>query len=194
MNNTNVIGRSKTEIRRLVMAAVLLSLCVVLPFFIGRIPDIGMRLSPMHIPVLIAGFACGWKYGVVIGFIAPLLNSLIFQSPPMISPFPMAPAMAFELAAYGALSGILYKLLPKKILYIYPTLIISMIVGRVVWGVAMFVFAQTGIMTAGPIFPFTLNIFWTWAFANGIPGIILHIVMIPPVIIALKKAGYLLNK
>ena len=185
---------SKINIKKLVMAAVMLALGLALPFFIGRIPDIGMRLSPMHIPVLICGFACGWKYGLAVGAVTPLLNSLLMGSPPMLAPFPMAPAMAFELAVYGGLSGLLYMLLPKKMLYIYPTLIISMIAGRIVWGAAMFMFAQTGIMTAGPIFPFTLNIFWTWAFANGVPGIILHILIIPPVIIALKRAGYVLNR
>jgi hypothetical protein len=47
--------------------------------------------------------------------------------------------MAFELAAYGLTAGILYKMLPKKTPYIYVSLILSMLIGRVVWGVTMFV-------------------------------------------------------
>ena len=44
---------------RLIYAAVCLSLCLVLPFLTGQIPEIGSKLSPMHIPVLLCGFLCG---------------------------------------------------------------------------------------------------------------------------------------
>ena len=76
----------------------------------------------MHIPVLIAGFVCGGPYGLVVGFVTPILNSVISGMPPM---FPYAVVMSFELAAYGLMTGLLYKLLPKKdlsyiLLYYYP--------------------------------------------------------------------------
>ncbi|HBK84697.1 MAG TPA: ECF transporter S component, partial [Firmicutes bacterium] len=65
----------------------------------------------MHLPVLICGFVCGWPYGLAVGFISPLLRTMLFGMPP----FPMvAVPMAFELAAYGLLTGLLYKALPKQ--------------------------------------------------------------------------------
>ena len=106
----------KVNLKKLVLAGVFLALCLLLPFVTGQIPQIGAALSPMHIPVLLCGFVCGWPYGLVVGFVAPLLRFMLFGMPPI---FPTGIAMAFELAAYGALTGILYRLLPKKTPYIY---------------------------------------------------------------------------
>lgn len=92
-------------------------------------------LCPMHIPVILCGFICGWQYGLLIGVMAPLLRSLTLGMPPI---FPTAVAMAFELATYGAISGILYQVLPKKKPFIYVALLIAMIVGRLVWGACDF--------------------------------------------------------
>ena len=118
--------------KNLVFAGVFIALGIVLPFFTGQIPQIGSMLLPMHIPVLLCGFVCGWPLGLLVGFITPLLRSALFGMPPL---FPTALAMAFELAAYGALSGLCYKILRKKVSTVYLSLILSMIGGRIVWGV-----------------------------------------------------------
>ncbi len=97
--------------KKLVLAALFLALAYLLPFLTGRIPEIGSMLLPMHLPVLICGFVCGWPYGLAVGFVAPLLRSFTLGMPPF---FPTAVAMAFELAAYGAITGICYKKLPKE--------------------------------------------------------------------------------
>ena len=111
-------NRTRKNMLRLTYSAVCLALCLVLPFLTGGIPQIGKALSPMHIPVLLCGFICGPLWGAAVGVIAPLLRSVLFQSPPM---FPVAISMAFELAVYGVATGIIYKLLPKKFSYIYVT-------------------------------------------------------------------------
>ena len=95
---------SRKRVRSLVMAAVCVALGLFLPFLTGQIPQIGSKLSPMHIPILLCGFLCGWQYGLIAGFITPILRSVLFGMPPMM---PTAAAMAFELAAYGAFTGIL---------------------------------------------------------------------------------------
>ena len=46
--------------RTLTLAAMFLALAFVLPFLTGQIPQIGSMLCPMHIPVLLCGFICGW--------------------------------------------------------------------------------------------------------------------------------------
>ena len=178
--NTNTI-----RIQKLVLTALCLALCMVLPFLTGQIPEIGSMLCPMHIPVLLCGFLCGWPWGLAVGFIAPLLRSVAFGMPPL---FPTATAMAFELAAYGALSGVLYAKLPKKPLYTYVALLLSMLGGRVVWGLVMF--ALTGISDT----TFSFTAFAAGAFTNAIPGIILHIVLIPVIVLALRKAKLTLNE
>lgn len=163
--NTNTI-----HIQKLVLAAVCLALCMVLPFLTGQIPEIGAMLCPMHIPVLLCGFLCGWPWGLAVGFIAPLLRSLTLGMPPM---FPTALCMALELAAYGVFAGLLYRLLPRKKVSIYIALISAMILGRVIWGAAMY--ACMGIQGNA----FGLSAFLAGAVTNAIPGIIAQIILVP---------------
>ena len=173
------------QIRKLTYAALFLALALVLPFLTGQIPQIGSALSPMHIPVLLCGFLVGWPWGLAVGFIAPLLRSVIFGMPVMV---PGAVAMAFELAVYGLVSGILYRLLPKKKWSIYVTLIVAMLAGRVVWGIARLIIAGLSGNS------FTWALFLAGAFTNAIPGIILHIILIPVIVMVLERTDLSLNK
>lgn len=172
-------------IYNLILSAVFIALGLVLPFLTEQIPEIGKRLLPMHIPVLLCGFICGGPYGFAVGVITPLLRSLIFASPPF---YPIAVAMAFELAAYGFLSGVLYKYFPKKSTYIYPALILSMIGGRIVWGGAQLILLGLQNKT------FTWKMFMAGAVYDAIPGIVVQLILIPFLLIALKDAGFLKNR
>ena len=173
------------QVRKMTYAALYLAIAMVLPFVTGQIPEIGAMLSPMHIPVLLCGFMCGWPGGLAVGLIAPPLRSVVFGMPVM---FPGAVAMAFELATYGCISGLLYHLLPKKAWCTYAVLVISMIAGRVVWGIARLILAG---LSGGS---FTWALFIAGAVTNAIPGIILHLVLIPVLVIAMNRAGLSLNK
>jgi thiamine transporter ThiT len=165
--------------KNLVLAGLFLALGLVMPFLTAQIPNLGSRLLPMHIPVLLCGFVCGWRYGLSVGFVVPVLRSMLFGMPPM---FPHAIAMAFELATYGLLAGLFYQLLPKKNFSTYLTLILAMIGGRIVWGIASLVlYGLNGL-------PFTWQIFVGGAFINAIPGIIVQIILIPIIIMALERA------
>lgn len=163
---------------KMILAALFLALAYVMPFLTGQIPEVGAMLCPLHIPVILCGFICGWPWGLVVGFIAPLLRSLILGMPPL---FPTAVCMAFELAVYGGLSGLMHRILPKKKPYIYLSLIIAMTVGRLVWGVAMTACAGIG----GTEFGFAA--FIAGAFTNAIPGIIVQIILIPILVMVLDN-------
>ncbi len=171
--------------RKMTYSALYLAIALVLPFLTGQIPEIGAALAPMHIPVLLCGFVCGWQWGMAVGLIAPLLRSALFAMPPL---YPTAVAMTFELAAYGALAGILYRLLPRKTWSIYASLLLAMLGGRLVWGAARYALAGL----SGSEFP--LSAFLAGAVTGALPGIILHIVLIPALVMVLEKAGLTLNK
>lgn len=166
------------SVKQLVFSAFFLALGLVLPFLTGQIPSVGKMLLPMHIPVILCGFVCGWQYGLIVGFITPLLRTLMFGMPPL---FPTAVAMSFELAAYGCFCGLFYSKLPKKLLYIYISLITSMVIGRVIWGaVSVILYGAAG---KG----FTWKIFMAGAFINAVPGILLQLILIPAVVKVLDK-------
>ena len=168
-----------TVTRKLVFAALLLALAMVLPFLTGQIPQFGQALCPMHIPVLLCGFVCGPIYAMAVGFNAPLLRFALFGMPPI---FPTGVSMAFELLTYGLVAGLCYKHLPRRRINIYASLLIAMVAGRLVWGVVRFIL--TGLQPA----KFGLAAFWAGAVAGSVPGIIVHIVLIPLLVMALEKA------
>lgn len=169
----------------LVLSAIFLALAFVLPFLTGQIPEIGSMLCPMHIPVILCGFICGWQYGLVVGICAPLLRSIILGMPPL---FPAAFCMAFELGTYALVSALMYKFLPKKKGFIYIDLLIAMIAGRIVWGLAMF--ACVGLNSSA----FGVSAFLTGAFVNAVPGIILQIILIPILVMIYYKIQNSSNK
>lgn len=173
----------KVSVKKLVFAALCLALCIVLPFLTGQIPQIGGMLSPMHIPVLLCGFLCGWPYALAVGLVAPLLRHLMFGMPPILT----ALVMTFELGAYGAFAGIFYQILPKKTSCIYVALLLAMLAGRVVYGVASFIILGV----SGTVF--TFQAFLSGAFLTAWPGILCHIIVIPLIVIALKKAKLMPN-
>ena len=173
------IQQRNTYVMKLVLAAVCLALCMVLPFLTGQIPEIGQALSPMHIPVLLCGFICGPVYAAAVGLVAPLLRFALFGMPPIL---PTGVAMCFELAAYGAVSGLLYARLPKKTASIYISLVAAMLAGRVVWGIARVL--MVGVTNKA----FTWAMFMSGAFTSAVPGIIVHLALIPVLVMALQRA------
>ena len=176
---------SSLQIRRLTYAALYLAIAMVLPFITGQIPEIGSALCPMHIPALLCGFMCGWPWGLVVGFIAPLLRSVLFGMPAL---FPGAVAMAFELAVYGGMAGFLRRKLPRRRGILYAVLLISMIAGRIVWGAVRVILA--GLSGS----PFTWALFLAGAVTNAVPGIILQLVLIPVLVAAMERAGLSLKQ
>lgn len=142
-------------------------------------------LLPMHIPVLLCGIICGWEYGLAVGAILPLLRSVIFGMPPM---YPTALAMTFELAAYGAVIGLLYRRFFKGTAGIYLSLLTAMVSGRIVWGIAQAVLLGVGGKT------FTVSAFLAGAVLNAVPGIILQLLLVPAVVILLEKTGVMYDR
>lgn len=170
--------KTRDEIKKIALSAMFLALAFLMPFLTGQIPQIGSMLCPMHIPVLLCGFFCGAPWGLLVGFVAPLLRSAVLGMPPM---FPGAFCMAFELATYGFATGMLHRILPKKKWSVYVSLCLAMLVGRVVWGVVMFLCMGLDASKFG------LNAFLVGSVVNAIPGIILQIVLIPILVITLDK-------
>ncbi len=173
------------KIYKMILSALFLAFACVLPFLTGQIPEIGSMLCPMHLPVLLCGFVCGWPWGLTVGFIAPLFRSLTLGMPPL---FPKAVCMAFELAAYGLVAGLMHKFMPRKKPFIYLSLIVAMVVGRLVWGVAMFVCMGIGEGS------FTFSAFVAGAFTNAVPGIILQIVFIPVLVMIIDNPNVTKNR
>ncbi len=168
-----------THVKRMVLAALLLALGLVLPFVTGQIPEIGNMLLPMHLPVLICGFVCGWKWGAAVGFILPLMRSLLFHMPPLLPTLRTGGAlcMAFELMTYGLACGLLYRVLRKYRWGLIVSLVAAMLIGRIVWALASVV-----IYRLFSDFSFDFQLFLTGGFVAAWPGMLAQLVIVPVVV------------
>lgn len=173
------MNKNRLNVLRLTISAICLALCMVLPFVTGQIPSIGSMLCPMHLPVLLCGFLCGAGYAAAVGAVAPLLRFALFGMPPLL---PTGAAMCFELMTYGLVCGLAHGALPKRRASIYAALLMAMLAGRVVWGVA------TAFLLAAGGGALTFAAFITAAFVQALPGIVLQIVVIPAIVLALRHA------
>ena len=167
----------KNSVKNMTLTAVCIALCVVLPIAFHSIPDAGSVFLPMHIPVLICGMICGWPYGLVCGLMGPLLSSALTGMPPVA----ILPAMMVECATYGMVSGIILKLVHTKNTYadLYIALVVAMLAGRVLSGIAKALIFMPGISMKA----------WIMAsFVTALPGILIQLVFLPSVVQMLMKA------
>lgn len=127
----------------------------------------GKVFLPMHIPVLLAGFVLGTRYGLLVGVLAPIINFLVSGMPPV----PYMYAMIFELAAYGLLAGWLFSRLNLLV-----SLLGAMLGGRVIFGLAGWFILQKA--------PFLLI---KGSVMTGLVGIVLQLVLVPVLVKALER-------
>lgn len=168
--------------KKLVLSAMFLAIAMVLPSLFGGAQPILQRISPMHLPVMLCGFVCGWPYGLAIGIIAPLLRGALFGVPPLV---PTGLSMACELATYGFVTGFLYQIFSKKKYMLYVELLIAMLAGRIVMGLVDI--PLYGI--AGK--EYSVKVFLTMAFVNAVPAIIFQIIVVPLLVMAFRKARFM---
>ena len=164
--------------KKITFSGVFLALCIVLPFLTGQVPELGKVLCLMHIPVFLCGMVCGEKFGALVGGIAPILRSLLFSMPVF---FPNAILMSLELLTYGLISGLVYKVLKSKtkihmILCVIISLVISNIMGRIIYLIAFQVFLNLNFFDFGYTETFIGLFMASW------PGILLQIVLIPGIV------------
>lgn len=167
------------QTKKLTLAAMFFAIGLILPLFIAQIPTIGQMLLPMHIPVLLCGLIVGWEYGLAVGFFLPLVRSILFGMPAM---FPNAVSMAFELATYGFVSGVVYRRVQHTLPMMFATLLSAMVAGRLVWGAVRFILAGL----TGSSFPFSA--FLSGALLTAVPGILAQLILIPLIVNALTRA------
>lgn len=162
--------KPESNIKRLVIAGLLLALGVVIPMIFHSTGIMGTVFLPMHIPVLIGGFLLPPYLALFLGMLTPLINSLVTGMPPM---FPMAIIMTFELGIYGFVASLLYRKLKMPSII---SLILSMIAGRIMAGLVVFILATFFSLQMEPMSFIIAGV------TTGIPGIIIQIILIPSLI------------
>lgn len=168
---------SKVQTKQVTVTALFVVLGVLLPYVTGHAVGIpGTILLPMHIPVLLCAIFCGPRFGALCGFITPLLSSLLTGMPSL---YPMMPILVVQLTTAGLVLGLLYG---KWKMHPYPALILSMALGWLLYGLMASLLLLTG--NQGMVAPSMLA-----ALFQGIPGILLQLILIPAIAWAVKREG-----
>ena len=169
-----------SKVKKLCITGFCVALCYVLPPAFHAV-GLGTTFSPLHIPPLLCGVACGGWYGAVCGLVGPVLSSILGSMPPAAR----LPFMVPELVTYGLVSGVLFRFIRtgKTWLDLYLSLIPAMLAGRVAGGIAQAIF----LLSAAKEYSIAM---WASGYLVAtLPGAVLHCVVIPAVVLTMMKAG-----
>lgn len=168
---------TKSILQTSMMIAVGIAIVSVLKNFGGQ--TILKLFSPMHFPVILAGFAIGPIGGLLCGILTPMLSHLLNGMPDIMT----AIGMVFELGTYGLLCGLGMKVIKKPLSTpkIYMILICAMLVGRIVGGLVKGFILMPN--------EYNFDIWFKAYFIGTYPAIIVDLLLIPIIVKALDKAG-----
>ncbi len=158
----------------LVRTALFLALAILFPIAFHQFGMAGRIFLPMHIPVLLAGFISGPVSGLVIGLLAPGLSFALTGMPPSYA----VPLMTIELCLYGLTAGLFYYRLR---LNLYIALIVALVLGRIGFAIGLVIL---GLFIE---LPYGIGTYFSVAVVAGLPGIIIQIVFLPPIVAAVMR-------
>ncbi len=160
-----------TKVKEIFFTVVFVVLAIYLPMAVHYFGGVnaGRAFLPMHFFVLIAGLLLGWRAGLITGLLSPILSHLITGMPMN----DVLPFIIVELSGYGLVAGLLKE---KAKLNIWVSLVGALIIGRLLTGIAVFLFSDEDAVN------FVLN-----AAKSGLSGIALQLLLIPVVMRKLYK-------
>ena len=152
--------------------------------------DAAKLLSPMHLPVFLAGILCGNWLGLICGALAPVLGFLTSGRPSF--PNVMIPMM-FELATYGFVTGLMRGIFVKnpktdKFASVLA-LSVAMVAGRIVNGIAGGIVLHVG---GAPLWA-SIGAKLLGGFTSTWIGIACQLILIPAILFAMQKSGTLIK-
>ena len=163
--------------RELTIASMSLALGIILPQAFHMVPNAGIIFLPMHIPILICAFLLSPLYAFLVGTLCPIISHFVFQMPPTM----MLGQMIVELSIYGLSASIFKNIICIKNDYLktYIVLIISMLLGRLAYGLMNYFFFKAS--------EYSFSIWLSTAFITSLPGILIQLIIIPILVINAKK-------
>ncbi|MFC1939655.1 ECF transporter S component [Chloroflexota bacterium] len=171
------------DIRSYVFTLVFVLLDILVPWVFHQFHLAGPTFLPMHIFVLIAGLAFGWRAGLIVGLLTPLTSYAVSGMPVL----RVLPQIAIELSAYGLVAGILREKLNLRVLW---SLLGAMIAGRLAMCLAVLVIYLMVWMIYSPIGPEANPLLVLWSvIKQGWPGMVIQLALIPPITWLVMKAA-----
>jgi hypothetical protein len=160
--------------RDLAFAGVFGAAGLLLPF-IFHVIHLGHIFMPMYIPLVALGFLVRPGTAAATGFIVPVLSAALTGMPPLYPP--VAPIMAIELSLIAGTVAVVSRHAPSLSIWILlPAVLIT---GRFINAGLSYFAAWVMDLPAGYIAGIS--------FVAGWPGILLMLIIIPPVIRSVQR-------
>lgn len=172
LSRMNVNVRLKITVKALLSAAVV-ALAVLLPQAVHLAAGAagGARWLPMYLPVLLGGCLLGWRWGLGVGVLSPVvsfaLTSALGEAMPAAARLPY---MAAELAVFAAVSGLFSKKIAENGWMAFPAVLLAQVSGRAAFLALAAIFQGVAPLTAAA----------AWAqIQTGLLGLVLQAVLVP---------------
>lgn len=170
---------TKITVKSLISVGVV-ALAVLLPQLVHLIAGAsgGVQWLPMYLPVLLGGCLLGWKWGLGVGVLSPLVSfaitSLTGNAMPAASRLPY---MIAELAVFAAVSGLFSKKIAENGWMAFPAVLLAQVSGRAVFLALAAIFQGVSALSAAAV--------WSQIQA-GLLGMVLQTVLVPFIAMGLR--------
>jgi hypothetical protein len=163
-----VIVSAATSPRQLAYAGLFGAAALALPILF-HVVHLGHVFMPMYIPLMALPFFVRWGMAGLTALLIPMLSAFMTGMPPLMPP--IAPVMALELGAMGAALAVLRARWPaaRPILLLTPVLLCGRLLNGGLMYLAALAFGLPANITAG------ISLLAGW------PGVVLMLVVIPPI-------------
>ena len=170
---------TKITVKSLISVGVV-ALAVLLPQLVHLIAGAsgGIQWLPMYLPVLLGGCLLGWKWGLGVGVLSPLVSfaitSLTGNAMPAASRLPY---MMAELAVFAAVSGLFSKKIAENGWMAFPAVLLAQVSGRAVFLALAAIFQGVSALSAAAV--------WSQIQA-GLLGMVLQAMLVPFIAMGLR--------
>ena len=179
LQKNNAAAGLKVTVKTLLSAAVI-ALAVLLPQAVHLAAGAqgGAQWLPMYLPVLLGGCLLGWRWGLGIGILSPLVSfavtSLAGSAMPAAARLPY---MTAELAVFAAVSGLFSQKIAQNGWMAFPAVLLAQVAGRAVFLALAAIFQGVSSLSAAAV----------WAqIQTGLLGLLLQAVLVPLLVMGLR--------
>ena len=179
LQKNNAAAGLKVTVKTLLSAAVI-ALAVLLPQAVHLAAGAqgGAQWLPMYLPVLLGGCLLGWRWGLGIGVLSPLVSfavtSLAGSAMPAAARLPY---MTAELAVFAAVSGLFSQKIAQNGWMAFPAVLLAQVAGRAVFLALAAIFQGVSSLSAAAV----------WAqIQTGLLGLLLQEVLVPLLVMGLR--------
>lgn len=179
LSRHNVKTSTKITVKSLISVGIV-ALAVLLPQLVHLVAGAsgGVQWLPMYLPVLLGGCLLGWKWGLGVGVLSPLVSFAITSLAGNAMPAAgRLPYMMAELAAFAAVSGLFSKRIAANGWMAFPAVLLAQVSGRAVFLALAAVFQGVSALSAAAV--------WSQIQA-GLLGMVLQAVLVPVIVIGLR--------